>query len=40
MGPVEAGPIPVRVKQGVEKRHERRQDKAKFGKKVEFISDK
>ena len=26
--------------QGVEKRHERRQDKAKFGEKAEFIVDK
>jgi len=40
MGPAGAGPISIRVKQGVEKRHERRQDKAKSGEKAEFISDK
>jgi hypothetical protein len=28
------------VYQGVEKRHERRQDKAKFGEKAEFMCDK
>jgi hypothetical protein len=28
------------LEQGVEKRHERRQNKAKFGEKAEFMCDK
>jgi hypothetical protein len=33
MGPAGAGPISIKVKQGVEKRHERRQDKKKIRRK-------
>jgi hypothetical protein len=40
MGPAGAGPMSIRMKQGVEKHHERRQDKTKSSEKAAFISHK
>jgi hypothetical protein len=37
---VGSDPGGIAFSNGVEKRHERRQDKAKFGEKVQFMSDK